>query len=238
LQLITVISKSSEQEKCICSYLPNNTEGKKICNETEIVPCVEVNISDGQVKLNEVIAKLKILGYPLTGSMISVYSNNAEEYVCFGADPLDSNIIIDRDQFKNNFLNLRCVCNIEEKNLGIRSGGGRLSRGNSLDLRKSKRTKERKIGFIIEKVNLWRKYYNGFKNEKADFIKHTLDESAKIVGISKKSLDDYLLQLRLGRKFGFDFNANKNNKVGILRNFVKQHRINKDVTVHDIKKEI
>ena len=45
-----------------------------------------------------------------------------------------------------------------------------------------------------------------------------------MVGISKKSLDDYLLQLRLGRKYGFNFNQNKTKKVGILRAFVKNHR--------------
>ena len=45
-----------------------------------------------------------------------------------------------------------------------------------------------------------------------------------MVGISKKSLDDYLLQLRLGRKYGFNFNQNKTKKVGILRAFVKRHR--------------
>ena len=48
-----------------------------------------------------------------------------------------------------------------------------------------------------------------------------------MVGISKKSLDDYLLQLRLGRKYGFNFNQNKTKKVGILRSFVKRHRIMK-----------
>ena len=62
---------------------------------------------------------------------------------------------------------------------------------------KSKRSKERKIGYIIEKVFLWRKLYNGFIDEKGNLIKLTLEEAADKVGISKKSLDDYLIQLRL-----------------------------------------
>ena len=49
-----------------------------------------------------------------------------------------------------------------------------------------------------------------------------------MVGISKKSLDDYLLQLRLGRKYGFNFNQNKTKKVGVLRAFVKKHRVNQN----------
>ena len=44
------------------------------------------------------------------------------------------------------------------------------------------------------------------------------------MGISKKSLDDYLLQLRFGKKFGFDFEANKHQKVGALRLFVKNEK--------------
>lgn len=61
---------------------------------------------------------------------------------------------------------------------------------------KSKRSKERKIGYIIEKVYLWRKLYNGFEDEKGNLVKLTLEEAAEKVGISKKSLDDYLIQLR------------------------------------------
>ena len=74
---------------------------------------------------------------------------------------------------------------------------------------KEKRTKERKIGFIIEKVNAWRKLYNGFYNENGEHTRYSLDQAAKIINISTKSLADYLLQLRLGRKYGFDFNKNK-----------------------------
>ncbi len=42
------------------------------------------------------------------------------------------------------------------------------------------------------------------------------------MGVSKKSLDDYLLQLRFGKKFQFDFELNRDKKVGVLRSFVKE----------------
>ncbi len=45
----------------------------------------------------------------------------------------------------------------------------------------------------------------------------SLEEAAEKVGVSKKSLDDYLSQLRQGRALGFDFNKNQDNKVGDLR---------------------
>lgn len=61
----------------------------------------------------------------------------------------------------------------------------------------SRRTKERKIGDVIKKVSLWRQYYNG-KMEHGEVVKKSLEEAASEVKISKKSLDDYLLQLRNG----------------------------------------
>ena len=48
-----------------------------------------------------------------------------------------------------------------------------------------------------------------------------MEDAAKKVGVSKKSLDDYLLQLRFGKKYGFDSETNRNEKVGVLRSFVK-----------------
>jgi cell division protein FtsI/penicillin-binding protein 2 len=81
---------------------------------------------------------------------------------------------------------------------------------------------------IIEKVSLWRKLYNGVLIDDK-IIRYSLDDSSYKVGITKKSLDDYLLQLRFGRKYGFDFVKYKNCKVGTLRTFVRKQK--------DIEKE-
>ena len=54
--------------------------------------------------------------------------------------------------------------------------------------------------------------------------RYSLEEAAHKVGISKKSLDDYLLQVRFGRKYGFNFNENKNDKVGVLRDYVRKNK--------------
>jgi hypothetical protein len=67
------------------------------------------------------------------------------------------------------------------------------------------RTKERTIQDIIEKVSLWRKLYNGVQDNDGNLLRYSLEDAAMKVGVSKKSLDDYLLQLRFGKKFGFDF---------------------------------
>lgn len=52
-------------------------------------------------------------------------------------------------------------------------------------------------------------------------MRYSLEDAAAMVGVSKKSLDDYLLQLRAGRIYGFDFTTHSNDKVGVLRHFVK-----------------
>ena len=53
----------------------------------------------------------------------------------------------------------------------------------------------------------------------------SLEDAAVKVQVSKKSLDDYLLQLRFGKKFDFDFEKHRDSKVGVLRSFVKQKKL-------------
>ena len=75
---------------------------------------------------------------------------------------------------------------------------------------------------------MWKTLYNGIystdENGNKIKIKYTLEQAAAKAGISKKSLDDYLIQLRIGKFFNFNFNEHKNDKVGILRAFVKKHK--------------
>jgi len=69
---------------------------------------------------------------------------------------------------------------------------------------KGKRTKERSIEEIIQKVSLWRRLYNGVLRD-GNLVRYSLEDAATKVNVSKKSLDDYLLQLRFGKKYNFDF---------------------------------
>ena len=70
-------------------------------------------------------------------------------------------------------------------------------------------------------VKKWRKLHD---KKSKDSEKMSFEDAAKTVGFSKKSLDDYYCQLRLAEKFDFDFIINLDEKVGVLRNFVKAHR--------------
>ena len=68
---------------------------------------------------------------------------------------------------------------------------------------------------------MWRRLYNGVQKD-GKLVRYSLEEAAKLIDVSKKSLDDYLLQLRFGKKYNFDFIKHKNDKVGVLRAFVKK----------------
>lgn len=52
-----------------------------------------------------------------------------------------------------------------------------------------------------------------------------LTKAAKLIGISKKSLDDYFLVVRIGEILEFDFQAHLGKKMGHLRTFIKKFEI-------------
>mmetsp|Transcript_28808 Transcript_28808/g.32961 ORF Transcript_28808/g.32961 Transcript_28808/m.32961 type:complete len:81 (-) Transcript_28808:24-266(-) len=76
---------------------------------------------------------------------------------------------------------------------------------------------------MIQTVSLWRKLCNGLANPD-DTEQLPAEEAAKRVGIPQKTLDDYVSLLRFGRKFGFDFNEHKDEKVAVLRAFVQKNK--------------
>ena len=252
LTLITqLIKKSNGEYPCIChnlskedvlsenninntsSQIKNLNELNNINNssqstssfiEEEIIPNLEINTTtDKKIFMKDIISKLKYLGYPTTGGLFSVYIKSAEEYVYMGSDPIDPNLFLDENLVDFDNIRIKLVSYLEDK-LIKKTEKQLFDKKDNSKTTKDKRTKERKIEFIVEKVNAWRRLYNGFYNENGEYTRYSLDQAAKMVGISKKSLDDYLLQLRLGRKYGFNFNQNKTKKVGILRAFVKRHR--------------
>lgn len=62
-------------------------------------------------------------------------------------------------------------------------------------------------------VKKWRKLYESKKLN--------LTRAAKVIGISKKSLDDYFLVLRVGQILGFNYAGHLNNKMGDLRAYIR-----------------
>ena len=183
----------------------------------------------------------------------NILFNNTDIYINIGKYPLEKNYLIGYDPqslIDNNIAtNIRVklrqivvkefplkqelieedIENIEDKKI------------NNYINHKSKRAKERKIGYIIKKVFMWKTLYNGIystdENGNKIKIKYTLEQAAAKAGISKKSLDDYLIQLRIGKFFNFNFTEHKNDKVGILRSFVKKHKQQYEKEKKNLKNE-
>ena len=101
-----------DQEKCICSNTIPEIENKNAFFETEIIPNLIVSITeDNKVRLSEILQKLKECGYPLTGSMISVFLPEIENYVLIGNDPLDQGIFLEENilQDQNGWVRQQCL---------------------------------------------------------------------------------------------------------------------------------
>lgn len=168
--------------------------------------------------INEILTQIN-KKIPLNNFIISYFNENYKNFILIGKFPLKNQIFLKiKKQFENNFfikLKLRQIIKNEMINLNEEEENEK----------EIKRAKERKIGFIIKKVFLWRKnYFCGFFDENGNKIKLSLKESAEKVGINKKTLDDYLIQIRMGKKFNFNFFENQNEKIGILRNFIKNKK--------------
>lgn len=65
----------------------------------------------------------------------------------------------------------------------------------------------------------WRKLYD--TDDGSGKRLYTLDEAARNVGIAKKTLDDYYSLIRTAMNFNFNLERYKEQKIGILRKFVK-----------------
>lgn len=258
LNLITNVKTINDEDEiednCICipNYTPQNMlkKNEKRYEENEVIPEVSVEVdSENRYSLSDLIMKLKQYGYPLKSSIVYYYDEEIEEFINCGCDPIEKSVfLILQKPDKNNKYHLKLKChsflefnegdnNIMNNTTTPGNTNNKVFKNIKVETKneeKGKRTKERKIGFIIDKVNTWRQLYNGFYDDYGNFIKYSLEDGAEIIDMCKKSLDDYLLQLRLGRKYGFDFNAKKDEKVGELRKFNKQSREkNKDNTSHN-----
>ena len=61
----------------------------------------------------------------------------------------------------------------------------------------------------------------------------SLEKAADQVGIQKKTLDDYLLQIRYGKRYGFNFNQYNAEGISKLRQFVKTRKETKNPKIEN-----
>jgi hypothetical protein len=57
-----------------------------------------------------------------------------------------------------------------------------------------------------------------------------------MIGLSKKTLDDYYSQIKLGENYGFEFEKHENEGIGVLRKFVKEKKDKKKPSLKILEK--
>merc|ERR1712159_402574 len=89
-------------------------------------------------------------------------------------------------------------------------------------------TKDRSIGEVMELIKRWRSLYNKNDVQNSTRTNHaksmTLQDAAVHIGVPKKTLDDYFLIIKKAQALNFDFNANQDQRFGIVRSFVKRQK--------------
>ena len=200
--------------------------------ETDIIKEVPAEVTnDGEIVVGSIITQLKLLGYNLDESEIWFYTNDYQEYVYCETDPISRVIIAKQTDLNENTIKLRAdLTTRESKVFEMDDKIEEDTKGDKKDIdakgddSKISRVKERELAVIIHKVKKWRDLYRGYIGQDGKRIKYSLEDAAKQVHLPKKTLDDYLQQLKMGKRYGFDFNANKSQKIGTLREFVKTHK--------------
>ena len=128
------------------------------------------------------------------------------------SNPLDLLYIDENKEYNEIFNNI----DLDEKNEKNKEKS---------NLKGSGRDKEKTIGYSIKKLFMWQKI-----REKSE-SKITLVEASELVGMPKKTLDEYKNQIINGQKNGFNFSIHYKDKMNVLRTFNNNFNKNK------IKKE-
>ena len=171
--------------------------------------------------MSSVISSLKQLGYDFENCVI-YYINSDDYYVNCWYDPVPESYTIPSTSIINSNKTDRIRLFI--KKIPIEnddSSDGSLSTGGNPKDSKTKRSKERTIKDVKNKVDHWKCLCKKLKEEQPS-CKKISERASLMVGIPKKSLDDYMHQIKLGESFNFDFEKHGCDKIGTLRQFNKK----------------
>lgn len=92
---------------------------------------------------------------------------------------------------------------------------------------KRHRAKRRRIRDIVEIVYMWRALTRGVESRVGGEVKFSNKDAAELLGVSYKTMSDYRYSLRNGRDLDFDFNISQEDRMIVLRNFIKAAQQNK-----------
>eukprot|EP01022_Parablepharisma_sp_SALTPOND_P024736 TRINITY_DN553_c0_g1_i2.p1 TRINITY_DN553_c0_g1~~TRINITY_DN553_c0_g1_i2.p1 ORF type:complete len:343 (+),score=0.57 TRINITY_DN553_c0_g1_i2:637-1665(+) len=89
----------------------------------------------------------------------------------------------------------------------------------------TKRRLNRSIRAVVKEVYQWRILYTKGKN--------SLEEAAMKVGTKKKTLDDYYLNIKKARLYGFDFNGHAECRIGAMYKFIRSRGKSKQYLIYN-----
>jgi len=211
--------------------------------QKELIPDVPAEYcQDGSLIFSSVLKWLTKEGFPVDNGLIYYYNRQTEYYVYCGKNYLSNITVSHQDLYeeegrKQIFIKVRfpeirqeslkdlhlqwMTSETQQETVTMQSLSSDELENNQRPIRNRKRL----LRDIYKLVAEWRKMYNGYYDPITnEFVQMTLDEAAKVLEVPKKSLDDYYLIIRQGKHYGFNFEAHKDEKFGVLRTFVKQKK--------------
>jgi len=194
-------------------------EIKKSCSGVIKEPDKPLEIYDIQlpkIKKPEIVIKdladrLKDHGCDLNNNQILFFSEEENAYIFAGIYTEAEHSKFTIPIKKKAILKLKCRA-VANKDLLPSSGSKETKKS-------SRRGNERRIGEVVSLVHSWKEIQ---KRENK-----TLEDAAKDLKMSKKTLDDYLKQIQEGLDYGFDFNFYRDSFMGMLRHFNSNHNARK-----------
>lgn len=200
-------------------YKTVNEKGERIAKDMLVTPEIILNApveltKDGNIIIAYITTVLKTMGYKLDNAEVWFYSTDYKDYVYCGREPISRVVLAQQTDLENNCIRLKVRVD-KISLLGMEESKSKEGKNNT-------KAKERELAVIIRKVKKWRDLYRGYQGKDGRRINYSLDDAAKMVNLPKKTLDDYLQQLKQGKKYGFDFHDNQHKKIGVLRDFINE----------------
>jgi len=154
-----------------------------------------------------------------TNYQILYRTNTFSFYMLAGIYPLENckTYVQQKDLDSPIFIKYRVAGNCNQPSISKGSDKSKVRRGN-----------EKRICEVLDALTKWKALYTyGQSNGKNIVRSYTRQEAADLIKIPKKTLDDYKLQVKTAKELKFDFHLHYKEKFGVLRQFNKKMRSNK-----------
>ena len=195
----------------------------------------EKNYDDFHFKLEDIINSLKKKGYPLLpSSKLYIYIDYYDNYVLVDNEKnfVYSSMLPEKNKIKLKLENIIDNLSITDTGTIVKNYFLPNEKKEKI-ISHSPTPRDRKIKDIIKIVLKFRFLLNGFFDYDEKYIKYNVDDVSEIMGIPKKTLQDYMRQINQARKTDFDFNKYKNKSISLLRKHNRKNKNNQNKKLAD-----